>query len=1014
MGKDLLYRLAERGRAFCAVRPCDKSVKMKPNFALSLSFEGIRLLHRAAGGWRVVGDVALDAEDLPGELAVLRKTAAALEPGGVRSKVIIPNAQIKYLTFDSDGLSGTALDEAARAALEGATPYAVADLVFDVSPDGPQSHIAAVARETLDEAEAFAEEHRFHPVSFAAIPGDHAYLGEPFFGQTGAAAALLEPGEKVDPDGIAVVVIGEASAPQGPVVADANEGVTQEGPHTAAPDTDDPADEVPTDDASVDDIAVHDIAVDDVAADDVVVAKVVAEDVVAEKTAGEDTAPPAPTKTIPASESAAPQPVRTETTPEARPERNDPSPEKTDASQEAVKSAEPDETDKVGSAVAAAAATKPVTAPPAGKIAPPGAETTQPAPEKVEDPQVDARPPRPVQPVVQPSAKPFPELRVDMTEPANAKVAPLPDLVPSETGSGTATPAPLAGFASRRALANEGGSARLGGASRGADTAASTSVAAPGIAAATTAPPGPDSSSLTQTAPTAARTGFLSRRKPADAKTGRTPKGSAATLPSAPAFATAGAASEAERMTIFGARKSGQIGGKPRFLGLLLTAALLVFLAGVAAWASVFLDDGIKLSRLFGDREPRMTASDALDVIAAVPQDAPPVGLPGPLAEAPVAPEADATLTAALDPALTDTDGAVLSALRDPVVPLDAPLTDQQVASTYAVTGIWPRAPDVPEPPAVITLEDLYVTSIDPVSTSTDAVALPQADSFASDLTLAGLASPAAADTNFTLDSRGLVVPTPQGAITPDGILVFLGRPPVVPPDALTRSLAEPDVDPARAELVGLRPRPRPGDLVETTERAQLDGLTRIELAGFRPALRPASVQQRAEAAAAATAPPTPIETDAAVTAALAVPVPAPAIENATAYAVQVSLRPDTRPRNFDRIVKRAQRTAPEPQQVASAAATVAPRSVQPSIPSTASVARQATVKNAINLRNVNLIGVYGKPSNRRALVRLSNGRYQKVVVGDRMDGGRVSAIGDSELRYTKRGRDVVLRMPRN
>ena len=94
------------------------------------------------------------------------------------------------------------------------------------------------------------------------------------------------------------------------------------------------------------------------------------------------------------------------------------------------------------------------------------------------------------------------------------------------------------------------------------------------------------------------------------------------------------------------------------------------------------------------------------------------------------------------------------------------------------------------------------------------------------------------------------------------------------------------------------------------------------------------------------------------------------------------------------------------------AAATSAPRAVAPAIPSKTSVARSATVKNAINLRQVNLIGVYGKPSARRALIRLSNGRYQKVSIGDRIDGGRVSAIGNSELRYSKGGRNVVLKMP--
>ncbi len=70
-------------------------------------------------------------------------------------------------------------------------------------------------------------------------------------------------------------------------------------------------------------------------------------------------------------------------------------------------------------------------------------------------------------------------------------------------------------------------------------------------------------------------------------------------------------------------------------------------------------------------------------------------------------------------------------------------------------------------------------------------------------------------------------------------------------------------------------------------------------------------------------------------------------------------------------------------------------------------------MRNAINLKRVNLIGVYGKPASRRALVRLSNGRYKKVAVGDRIDGGRVSAIGETELIYQKNGRGVTLKMPK-
>jgi type IV pilus biogenesis protein PilP len=128
------------------------------------------------------------------------------------------------------------------------------------------------------------------------------------------------------------------------------------------------------------------------------------------------------------------------------------------------------------------------------------------------------------------------------------------------------------------------------------------------------------------------------------------------------------------------------------------------------------------------------------------------------------------------------------------------------------------------------------------------------------------------------------------------------------------------------------------------------------------------------------------------------------------ALAAPKSIRPALRPKNFAQVVDRAkQSTSATPTITSTVTSTVSP-----SIPSSASVSREATTRNAINLKKVNLIGVYGKPSNRRALVRLSNGRFRKVKVGDRIDGGRVSAIGDSELRYKKGSRNLVLKMPKS
>lgn len=893
---------------------------MKPNFALSLSFDGIRLLHRAAGGWRIVGDVALDAADLGAELTRLRGAAAALEPGDITTKVLLPDAQIKYLTIETPDMDDAARLETARGALDGATPYAVSDLAFDISADGPRTHVAAVARETLAEAEAFAVEHQFNPVSFAAIPGDKPYLGEPFFGPTTMAADLLSDSETVEPDGIAVVVIGDVIAPEIPAEVDKTPAVSPD----LAP-------------------AAKDIAEPETAADPM----------------PQDVSPPVKTD-VPES-GGAPAPVVAPDT-VAEPEKP---PEKS-----AQKASDEQAPDATHTTPAPAPAISQAPAPPPTDIA------NKSAP-------LDSAP----------TAKNIPSLaplRAARTTEAQVPKVPAPQ---------------AAGFASRRKAATP----PLAGARREPTVSAPLPPIEAGVAdqairpdsSSLDAPPPPALADDPDPTPAAApKAGFLSRRK----------KAAAAPLPNAkpveakpaPSRARA-AASEAERMTVFGARKV-DVGGKPRFLGLILTAALLVFLAGVAAWASVFLDDGLGLSRLFVPRsEPE---------IAAVPDT------PNPTRTS--AETGDPVQAAALDPGLTEEDGAVLDALREPVArPVEPDLSEAELEAKYAATGIWPRAPVVPPAPVdLIGIDDLYLTSIDPISTAADAIALPAPDSLLTDAAFDSVPNPIAPGAQFALDDRGLVIPTSAGTMNPDGVIVYLGKPAVVPPATLARFQPPAEAPPVLDRVAGLRPKTRPGGLVENAERALFDGLTRRELAGYRPSLRPASIQEQAEAAAAPppveTAPAvTPQDTAEAVAAALATPPRNTAFDTATRFAVVASLRPDTRPRNFDRIVKRAERAAPQRETRVASAAAVAPRTVSPKIPSKASVARQATVKNAINLRKVNLIGVYGKPSNRRALVRMGNGRYKKVVVGDRIDGGRVSAIGDGELRYTKGGRAVVLKMPK-
>ena len=872
---------------------------MKPNFALSLSFEGIRLARRAMGGWRVVGDVALDSDDLAGELAILRKTAAALEPAGVRTKLLIPNDQIKYMTISTPGLSDAARLRQAEHALEGATPYDVKDLVFDISVDGVRTHIAAVARETLAEAEAFATEYRFHPVSFAAQPNGEDFLGEPFFGKTNSASSLLEDGDDVERDTETVTIIGTASEVEPPLPVAAHE--TQPAPMEP---------------------------------------KAVDSDVSA----------------------AFPRPASNKVKPQKDGKSQTESNEQKNAG--APETAADDQRGKLVAASSRADERPIRTSPPDTSI-----PSSQKKSEQINTGPRDPASLLPTMPVQPSAAAP------DRATPKVAHVKPAPS-------SGD-----TAAFASRRSPPEIGGASRK---STGSGPA-SKKVAV--------THPVPDSSSLLATAPKPqdrpVKRSFLSRRK-----THSPPIPPSHNALSAQAGAPAGAAaqaaaSETDRMTVFGARKPHDVKGKPRFLGLLLTAVLLLFLAGVAAWASVFLDDGIALSRLFGPRENVVQATaDPL------PKDETTTNAV-PVSE---------TVVASLDPTLTDTDGAVLDALRVPELTAPKEMTLRDIDSKYAKSGIWVMAPEMPTPTAMIGLDDLYLTSIDPVSTSSDAIALPEAASYESDKMDLAPASPTAVGTAFALDSNGLVIPTSKGAINPDGVLIIAGRPGIIPPQISRGSPDQSQESAIDKKVAGSRPKVRPTDLIEQNERSVLDGLTRTELATFRPEERPASAQQ----IAAATAQPAVAKT---VTEAVEPPIPAKpvvAFENATAFAVRTSIRPDTRPDNFARRIQNAEAAAPAPTRVASAALAIAPKVVQPSLPSKASVAKQATVKNAIKLRDINLIGVYGKPSSRRALIRLSNGRYQKVAVGDTLDGGRVLAIGDNELRYKRRGRDVVLRMPRS
>ncbi len=509
---------------------------------------------------------------------------------------------------------------------------------------------------------------------------------------------------------------------------------------------------------------------------------------------------------------------------------------------------------------------------------------------------------------------------------------------------------------------------------------------------------------------------------------------------SAPPAALAAELAKADPIAKLAAQEQRQR-GKPRYLGLILTTILLVCLGLAAVISSYVLPDDA-LSGLFATQETEtnvglsndQTEPALIEGIEAEISEPAETAEPTPLTPFEELEIAGLPPAIALQDPLASTRPPSLPETAAPPAPPRPELTEDGARAAYAATGIWQFA-DVLDAAATApeNLDALYVTTLDPRIAFEDAPALAIPGDNGGEVALAAFTPPPPAGVTFDFDARGLVRPTAEGAINPYGIPVFAGRPAVAAqprPDAAgspTPQFADSDTAAnserasATAALAAIRPAPRPSDIVETVERPSLGGRSRAELAALRPISRPvetARVQTEAIALALQEA------NEAATT-------NAEGIATATTLAVANSPRVAQRPDNIARIAAAAQRRTPAVDPAASAAIASArastarpsqPPSTGPAVPRTSrvaptgpvtnTVARAATDTNAISLGQVSLVGVFGTSNNRRALVRMPNGRFQKVSIGDRVDGGRVAAITSSTLRYVKGGRTVTIQMP--
>ncbi len=1020
---------------------------MKPAFALDFRDDTVSLLHRSGGGWKLIGATPIGAPDMSEALNYLRSTALGLSPKGITTKLIIPNDQILYTWVHAPASTAEERHAQVIKALEGRTPYAVSDLAFDYSGDGPDLLVAVIAKETLGEAEAFASEYRFNPVSFVAVPDTADFAGEPWFGPTANAPTLLGS-KKLERDTEAVSLKGQP-----------NDGAV-----------------APLDpDASRPEVSVSAPA--------------------------EDPAPTAPKIEAPQAKTAEPDPAEPELASEPEPSELEPSvpepsePEPSEPEQQPDTAHKP-EAGKIESGKPDAEIAEPASRPePAAKVEAPApkaeiGDAAQPVPisvDEADDRDLIARLGDTLSKPIQQPERPAPAAKVQTTPPIadideapmaldvpsddppddepqgadairaalSAKSARVTDVKIEDDVPDAPSAAALAAFNTRR----QDGAPHLSG-KPSANAAPALGAAKPNVARplAPVAGGKPAKNSALRGMGALVSSATTPKRQKVEM-----PKASVSAAATLDVPATSNPAAPARRPLAkgpggFALREP--VRGKPRYLGLILTVVLLFLLAMIAAWSSYSLGawnmDGsapVQSASVDTPSAPAASADtpDPADEMLADGQD--PEALAdgqasaAATADAVQAPQDPVDLTADIataDPALQETPvqpdpAAAEVTVAAPALEPKANAPKTQAAEATIAQGVTASTDG--------TQDEIFLASMDAPPSAPDPLSLPLPEARGDPLPAAQPAPPPFG-TVYQFEANGTIRPTPEGIITPEGVLLRAGKPPRVPaerpaaiaaeaaalapaalaqpaPDAVTDAPAAVFADPA---LAGKLPKPRPASLVPPADAQQgsLAPEQGSRVASLRPQPRPNTVLAAGEAARLASSAAT----------LSAAPAASNTATSGSPLAIAISRKPEARPRDMSRAVEAAIAVAmkqpapapiaepdPAPKAVAKAAIAVAPTAPEADgepdtvasnrkTPLRTTVAKQATFKNAINLSKMNLIGVYGTQSNRYALVRQANGRYKKVRVGDSIDGGRVAAITASEVRYQKGSRLISLAMP--
>lgn len=417
------------------------------------------------------------------------------------------------------------------------------------------------------------------------------------------------------------------------------------------------------------------------------------------------------------------------------------------------------------------------------------------------------------------------------------------------------------------------------------------------------------------------------------------------------------------------------------------------------------------------DVDPR---SEAAGLVAIIDTAALPTGLPSRALARPLTPLLGPLAFGA--PATAETPGAALPVETAALIEFGpAPRPSVAASTPPAAVPDPPALPDYRVAPSGVRIYARLPSEIPPprpFAPEPATEAAPETD-LAEDAApeTAPEAAPAAPLVTVIAARPDMIPPGRPQPAEPGAVTVIAAAPDIAPPGRpgpaeapAATATGDTTPDPQAgvtvvAALPDVTPPARPASVTPSLTTGQTEAIAALVLKSQEDALAPSPDALRAQSA--------PRPRPAAMVRAEQARVERLALLAPSDLALKDSIMPRARPRGLHGPELAAlpapdTRIAPPANDAPSA---VVPRTA-PVLPTSASVARAATIKDAMPMRRTALVGVFGKSSNRNALLRLSNGRYVKVQVGDTVDGYEVAAIGSDEIRLRRRGRDTVLVIP--